>query len=127
MTETHKREFAPVQQTINAQMKMYVSDWFRYFLLFDPAPVLEKVQVPVLAIVGEKDLQVPPKENLTLIEAALKKGGNKKYTILLLPGLNHLFQNAKTGQPGEYGTIEETISPSVLQTIGDWILKQTKH
>lgn len=127
MTETHKREFAPVQQTINAQMKMYLSDWFRYFLLFDPAPVLEKVQVPVLALVGEKDLQVPPKENLTLIEAALKKGGNKKYTILLLPGLNHLFQNAKTGVPGEYGTIEETISPSVLQTIGDWILKQTKH
>ena len=126
MTETHKREFAPVQQTINAQMKMYLSDWFRYFLLFDPAPVLEKVQVPVLALVGEKDLQVPPKENLTLIEAALKKGGNKKYTILLLPGLNHLFQNAKTGLPGEYGTIEETISPSVLQTIGDWILKQTK-
>lgn len=127
MTETQKREFAPVLQTINVQMKMYLSDWFRYFLLFDPAPVLEKVQVPVLALVGEKDLQVPPKENLTLIEGALKKGGNKKYTILLLPGLNHLFQNAKTGLPGEYGTIEETLSPSVLQTIGDWILKQTKH
>lgn len=126
MTETQKREFAPVQQTINVQMKMYLSDWFRYFLLFDPTPVLEKVQVPVLALVGEKDLQVPPKENLSLIEAALKKGGNKKYTILLLPGLNHLFQNARTGLPGEYGAIEETISPAVLQTMGDWILIQTK-
>jgi uncharacterized protein len=125
MTEEQKMAFAPVTQTINAQMPMYVSNWFRYFLLFDPAPVLEKVQVPVLALVGEKDLQVPPKENLSLIEAALKKGGNKNYTILLLPGLNHLFQTTKTGLPTEYGMTEETIAPTALQTISDWILKQT--
>jgi uncharacterized protein len=125
MTEAQKKAFAPVLGTINNQMKMYVSDWFRYFLLFDPAPTLAKVRVPVLALVGEKDLQVPPKENLALIEAALKKGGNKNYTIALMPGLNHLFQTAKTGLPGEYSTIEETISPTALQTISDWILKQT--
>jgi uncharacterized protein len=124
MTEAQKKAFAPVLSTIDAQMRMYVSDWFRYFLLFDPAPILAQVKIPVLAIVGEKDLQVPPKENLTLIEAALKKGGNKNYTILLMPGLNHLFQTAKTGLPGEYGSIEETISPATLQTISDWILKQ---
>jgi len=126
LDETQRKEFAPVLQTINAQMQLYVSNWFRYFLLFDPAPILEKVSVPVLALVGEKDLQVPPKENLALIEAALKRGGNKKRTLLLMPGLNHLFQTATTGLPGEYGTIEETISPVALQTISDWILKQTK-
>lgn len=125
MTEAQKKEFAPVLNTINVQMPMYVSEWFRYFLLFDPAPVLEKVRVPVLAIVGEKDLQVPPKENLTLIEAALKKGGNKNYKVMLMPSLNHLFQTAKTGLPGEYGAIEETIAPIALQTMSDWILKQT--
>ncbi|MCM3871531.1 MAG: alpha/beta hydrolase [Pyrinomonadaceae bacterium] len=125
MSEAQKKAFAPVMGTINAQMGMYVSNWFRYFLLFDPAPTLMKVQVPVLALVGEKDLQVPPKENLALIEAALKKGGNNRYTILLMPGLNHLFQTAKTGLPGEYSLIEETISPAALQTISDWILKQT--
>ena len=124
MTEAQKKAFAPVLATINAQMKMYVSDWFRYFLLFNPGPILAQVRIPVLAIVGEKDLQVPPKENLALIEAALKKGGNKNYTILLMPGLNHLFQTARTGLPGEYGVIEETISPATLQTISDWILKQ---
>ncbi len=125
LDESQKKQFAPVLETINAQMQMYLSNWFRYFLLFDPAPVLEKVSVPVLALVGEKDLQVPPKENLALIEAGLKKGGNKKYTMLLMPGLNHLFQTATTGLPGEYGVIEETISPAALQTISDWILKQT--
>ncbi len=126
MNEEQKKAFASVLNTINAQMPMYVSDWFRYFLLFDPAPVLEKVRVPVLALVGEKDLQVPPKENLGLIEAALKKGGNKNYSIMLMPGLNHLFQTATTGLPGEYGAIDETISPAALNAISDWILKTTK-
>lgn len=75
--------------------------------------------MPVLALIGEKDLQVPHKENLSLIEAALKKGGNKNYTVKLMPGLNHLFQTAKTGLLNEYGTIEETISPVALQTISE--------
>src|SRR5688572_13616116 len=71
MTDEQKKAFASVQRTMNTQMPMYLSNWFRYFLLFNPAVYLEKVNVPVLALVGEKDLQVPPKENLDLIEAAL--------------------------------------------------------
>jgi uncharacterized protein len=127
MTAEQKKSFASVQRTMNMQMQMYLSNWFRFFLLLDPAVFLEKVNVPVLALVGEKDLQVPPKENLDLIGAALKKAGNKNYTVLLLPGLNHLFQTAKTGLPTEYGEIEETISPIALQTMSDWILKQTQQ
>jgi pimeloyl-ACP methyl ester carboxylesterase len=126
MNDEQKKAFASVLQTINVQMQMYLSEWFRYFLLFDPVPVLEKVQVPVLALIGEKDLQVPPKENAALIEGALKKGGNKNYSVVLMPGLNHLFQTAKTGLPGEYGTIDETISPVALNAISDWILKVSK-
>ena len=126
MTGEQKKAFAPVLRTINVQMSLYSSSWFRYFLIFDPTVFLEKVSVPVLALVGDKDLQVPPKENLVLIEAALKKGGNKNYTMVLLPGLNHLFQTSITGLPSEYGTIEETISPAALQTMSDWILKQTQ-
>jgi pimeloyl-ACP methyl ester carboxylesterase len=122
MTEAQKKAFAPVAKQIEGQMGMYVSPWFRFLLEFDPAKTLEKVTIPVLAIVGEKDLQVPPKENLSLIEAALKKAGNKNYTIMLMPGLNHLFQTAKTGLPTEYGVIEETISPAALKAISDWIL-----
>ena len=125
LTEAQKKAFAPVLNTINTQMPLYTSNWFRFFIDFDPAPTLAKVTVPVLAIVGEKDLQAPPTENAKLIEAALKKGGNKNYTVQVMPGLNHLFQTAKTGLPTEYGSIEETISPDALQTISDWILKQT--
>jgi pimeloyl-ACP methyl ester carboxylesterase len=78
----------------------------------------------VLALNGEKDLQVPPKENLAEIGKALKAGGNGDYTLKELPGLNHLFQTADTGAVSEYVKIEETISPAVLQLIGDWILER---
>lgn len=106
---------------INAQVQNLLSPWMRFFLTYDPAPTLMKVECPVLAINGEKDLQVPPKENLRTIDEALKAGGNKDYTVKELPGLNHLFQTAKTGSPSEYAKIEETISPAALEIIGNWI------
>ncbi len=108
------------------QIKQLLSPWFRYFLFYDPQPTLKKVKCPVLAINGEKDLQVPPKENLSAIEKALKAGGNKNFTVSELPGLNHLFQTATTGSPAEYAKTEETISPAALQVMGDWILAQVK-
>jgi len=95
-------------------------------LTYDPKPTLSKVKCPVLAINGEKDLQVPPKENLSAIEEVLKAGGNQNYTIEELPGLNHLFQTAQTGVPSEYVKIEETISPVALKIIGDWVLEQIR-
>jgi dienelactone hydrolase len=100
------------------------SPWMQYFLRYDPAPALEKVKCPVLAVNGDKDLQVPAKENLTAISAALKKGGNKKVTVKEYPGLNHLFQECTTGSPAEYAMIEQTFSPEVLKDLGDWITIQ---
>jgi pimeloyl-ACP methyl ester carboxylesterase len=93
--------------------------WFRYFLQYDPAPNLRAIKVPVLALNGSLDRQVPPGENLAAIKAALK--GNKDVTIIELPGLNHLFQTAKTGGVGEYDQIEETVAPAALDQMASWI------
>ena len=93
--------------------------WFRYFLRYDPAPNLRAIKVPVLALNGSLDRQVPPKENLAAIKAALKD--NKDVTIVELPGLNHLFQTAKTGGVGEYDQIEETVAPVALNQMASWI------
>jgi pimeloyl-ACP methyl ester carboxylesterase len=103
--------------------KLLTTPWLRFFLRHDPRNDLRKVHCPVLALNGEKDTQVPPKENLGQIEKALKAAGNKNVTIREFPDLNHLFQNCKTGLPGEYGKIEETMAPVVLEAIGDWIGK----
>jgi len=100
--------------------------WFKFFLVYDPRPVLEKVTCPVLAMFGSKDLQVPADENLKAIDEALKKGGNKKYKTMKLEGMNHLFQNCQTGLIAEYGQIEETISPVALETLGNWIQETLK-
>lgn len=123
--EAGQKKLAAQLAAAEAQATMFVTPWFRYFLAYDPRPTLMKVRVPVLAINGEKDLQVPVKEDLEGIEQALKDGGNRDYKIVAFPGLNHLFQTSKTGAVSEYATIEETIAPVVLQTIGDWIVAHT--
>ena len=102
------------------------SPWFRTFLTLDPQEYLRKVHCYVLAINGDLDEQVDSKINLPAIEQALIFGGNSKYTIEEVHGVNHLFQTAKTGSPSEYGTIEETIQPKVLELIGSWILQTVK-
>jgi fermentation-respiration switch protein FrsA (DUF1100 family) len=106
------------------EIKALTSPWFRYFMTYDPAPALRKVTCPVLAINGEKDMQVPPKQNLPAIRKALEQGGNKHFEVEEIPGLNHLFQTAKTGSPAEYASIEETISPVALEKMSTWILQQ---
>jgi len=112
---------------ISAQIKNVTSPWFRCFLTLNPQDYLSQVKCPLLAINGSLDLQVPPRENLQAIEKAMIFGGNPNYTVEELPGLNHLFQHAATGSPGEYAKIEETISPSVLDMIAKWILKNVVH
>jgi len=98
--------------------------WFRFFFNYDPAPTLAKVRCPVLALNGSLDLQVPPDQNLPPIRAALAR--NRRAEVIELPGLNHLFQPAKTGAPAEYVKIETTLDPAALETITAWILKQTR-
>ncbi len=111
--------------TLKAEANKVMSPWFRRFLQHDPQHDLELVRCPLLALFGERDLQVAPSQNRPPLESALKTSGHRDHEIPVFPSLNHLFQTSKTGLPGEYVTIEETISPDVLAVIGDWILKHT--
>ena len=108
-------------------VRRYLSPWFRFFIGHDPGGTLRKVKCPVLALFGEKDIQVSPSGNAEAVERALTMGGNKDFRVEVLPGLNHLFQTAETGLPAEYGKIEETIAPLALNLIADWILDHTKR
>ncbi|NOR21603.1 MAG: hypothetical protein GQ476_02750, partial [Candidatus Aminicenantes bacterium] len=116
-----------LEANIHDQFQRLHSSWFRFYLPYDPGTVLRRITCPVIALNGEKDVQVPAKENLQAIKMALEAGGNKNYTIKELPDLNHLLQTAETGSISEYGKIEETMSPTALQIIGDWILEQTSQ
>ena len=112
------------EQAVASLQKKYFlihSKWWKFFLTHDPAIDLEKLSIPVLALNGEKDIQVDPKLNLPVIEAALKKSNSKNYKIIELPGLNHLFQHCKKCSIEEYGELEETFAPEALKIMGDWI------
>jgi pimeloyl-ACP methyl ester carboxylesterase len=126
LSDEMRKELAKYDALVKAQLKSVRTPWFRYFLTYDPRPTLAKVRCPVLAIIGEKDLQVPPKENLSQIETTLKTAGNKRITIKQLPGLNHLFQTCKVGSPSEYAEIEETISPTALAVMSNWIVENAE-
>lgn len=106
---------------IELQVNQLTSPWMSNFIKYDPALILEKVNCPVLAINGEKDLQVPSKINLEAIQSALEKGGNKQVTTKELANLNHLFQTCETGSPNEYAQIEQTFSPVALEVVLNWI------
>ncbi|MCU0326509.1 MAG: lysophospholipase [Spirosomaceae bacterium] len=115
------------EEFIAEQVKGAMSPWpwMQYFLKYDPETSLKKVKCPVLALNGEKDLQVPAKENLSAIEKILKTSGNKDVTIKAYDGLNHLFQECKTGSPAEYPTIQQTFSPVVMADFTKWIKEKT--
>ena len=113
------------ESQVRAAVDQALDPWMRYFLAFDPRPVLGAVRAPVLALNGELDLQVDGRQNLTAIAAALEAGGNRNVTLRSLPGHNHLFQRASTGLIDEYSAIAETLSPAVLDQVRDWILTVT--
>jgi uncharacterized protein len=124
--ELGKVEGLSKEDFVQSQIEQMMNPWMQYFLKYDPKPTLEKVKCPVLAINGEKDLQVPGEVNLNAIKTAIAKGGNTNVTTNLLPNLNHLFQECDTGSPSEYQTIEQTFSPKALDLLKDWVLKTTK-
>ena len=105
------------------QVKPELMPWLRYFISTDPAEFWRQVKCPVLALNGDRDIQVDAAENISAISNALRAGGNKKVTARIFPGLNHLFQTCQKCTIMEYGQLDETISPQVLSTISDWLKK----
>lgn len=121
----HMSEQLPnFQEVRKQQAESLLMPWMPFFLAYDPSKDWRKVTCPVLAMNGEKDLQVNASDNLRAISAALDSGNNTNYTTLVLPGVNHLFQHCSTGVPDEYGQLEETFAPEALEYMVSWIKKQ---
>ncbi len=102
----------------------YSSPWVHNFISYNPKKTLENVNCPLLALNGNKDLQVPAKENLEVLQSIMDADTSKNFTLKSYPDLNHLFQECQTGTVQEYGQIEQTISPEVLNDIAEWINAQ---
>jgi pimeloyl-ACP methyl ester carboxylesterase len=130
MTDEQRKALGDVDEWLNNAVEQQVaalgSPWIRFFVSYDPAPVLEKVTAPVLALFGGKDVQVAAESNAAGLEAALEAGGNADVTVQTFPEANHLFQAATTGSPNEYATLEREFVPGFLDTISDTILARVE-
>ena len=115
------RQVEDLEKKVDAGLVRAASPWFRAFLTYEPKESLEKLTCPVLAINGEKDLQVDPDQNLPAIRAALEQAGNKQFEIIEYPSLNHLFQQCETGAMSEYQASEETFNEEPLRKMTEWI------
>jgi len=118
----YERLTASQKNSIDERIATVLTPYFRDIIKCEPSIPLSKVSCPVLAIIGEKDLQCPPKENIPALEKALRAGGNQNFRVIEMEGLNHLLQSSTSGSMSEYASIEETISPRALAAISDWLL-----
>ena len=123
MSPEQLKDLNTIQQ-LSAQISSMTSPWYLHFMRYDPAQDLKKLKCPVLALNGEKDIQVDAAMNLAAIQERITGNGNKNVTVKAYPNLNHLFQTCKKGTLAEYGQLEETINPEVLKDIIEWIRKQ---
>ena len=95
-----------------------VSPWFSFFLSYDPIEDFRAARIPLLALFGEKDLQVASADSVQALEGLNQRD---RIDIRVFEDLNHLFQTASSGTPDEYAEIEQTVAPVVLEAIARWV------
>ena len=106
-------------QNLAVVTKQLQTPYMKHFLALDSRPLLGNITCPVLALNGTKDTQVDSESNLDALRSGLQK--NAKNKLEAIEGVNHLFQHCKTGMATEYGNIEETIAPEVLEKMVCWL------
>ena len=101
--------------------------WMKFFLTHDPAATMRRVKTPVLILTGSRDQQAVPEE-VAIMEAAFKAGGNKDVTARVLPDLNHLFVYDTDGFPGNYAKLPAPVMVhnDLLVIVADWLAKRLR-
>ncbi len=113
----------PVRENVKKQFLQLSTPWFLDSFRHKVSQDIAQTRCPVWAVNGERDKQVEAKTHLDVIKKTLPARILKRSVIKEYPGLNHLFQTCTTGDLSEYGKIEETIAPQVLEDMVAWILQ----
>jgi pimeloyl-ACP methyl ester carboxylesterase len=108
---------------IRIQLVRVNARWFREFLEYDPQPTLRRVQVPVLAITGSKDIQVDPGD-----VARMESIVPGEFTGRVVPDLTHLLRT--TAEPPSLKMykkqVKRPVDAEVLATVERWIREITR-
>jgi pimeloyl-ACP methyl ester carboxylesterase len=93
-------------------------DLLRRIVEYGPAPVLERVRCPVLAIFGEHDQVVPVPESVAGFEQALARAGNRDVVVKVFPGADHALRlTGTTERPAPF-------APGYLDVMAEWVLER---
>ena len=109
-----------IRSQVDRQLSAAKSRWFKSMIEFETAGYIAEADVPMLALFGEKDMQVAAKSNQKKAEQ-LKIDFDLELDIVVIEEANHLFQKANTGMPGEYGMLERVFAPGFVETIIEWL------
>lgn len=90
---------------------------------YDPGPIIRQLRLPVLAIFGELDNNIVAEKNKGAWEAALKAGGNRDYTLVILPKANHALFEATIGSNAEMPSLKRIV-PAYFSTVENWLAKR---
>jgi pimeloyl-ACP methyl ester carboxylesterase len=98
--------------------------WFRSWLQYDPAELIRRMDQPILVLHGALNTEVPPAHASEIEKLGLARR-NRPAThtrTVVVPGVNHLMLQAKTGAVDEYATLEPRVIASELSTaLTQWL------
>jgi dipeptidyl aminopeptidase/acylaminoacyl peptidase len=97
--------------------------WWPKVMDFDPGPPLERVTAPTLAIYGGVDKLVNADESVPILKKALKRAGNKDYTVKVFPKGNHDIYEADLQTSKQYARLKGYV-PRYFDTMINWLLKR---
>ena len=123
--EMRDSQIAEIPKRIDTMMA--ADPWMKFFLTYDPAATMRRVKTPVLILTGSRDQQAVP-EQVALMEAAFKEGGNKDVTARVVPDVNHLFVQDTDGFPGNYSKLPKPVMmrTDVVNMIVDWLAQRLR-
>ena len=98
--------------------------WMKFFLEYDPLATARQVKTPVLILNGATDQQVTP-DQVPVLAAAFREGGNEDVTAHVFPNLDHLFVYDPSGFPGGYAKlVNPHVEAEVVGMAVDWLAKR---
>lgn len=109
------------------QLSAARTPWYRSLLVHEPEPDISRIDVPVLALYGGKDVQVPAPRNASAIGRILSNAGHEDFRVTTFPDANHLFQLAETGHPAEYATLEPAFLPALAEELVPWLQGRVRY
>ncbi|WP_234567189.1 alpha/beta hydrolase [Rhodohalobacter sp. 614A] len=109
-----------IQSQVDRQLETAKTRWFKSWIETNPDEVFQDLDIPVLAVFGEKDTQILPDRNKEVADS-FASATDIPFQAVIIPGANHIFQEANSGMSMEYGLLEQELINDFIQELDRFI------